>query len=135
MFKYVRRLAIATIMTFALIPASAALAFDGNRDSGKLIFLKMGKNKKACMTCHPKGLTTGDVIRGKDVPDLTKSVSRLSEKKLKSKALKHLLQEEDLDVTDEELNDLVTFVGLLPTMGFGPVPPEWESHVRKYVNR
>lgn len=133
MFKYAQRLAIATVLAFALVPATAALAFDGDRDKGKLIFLKMGRNKKACMTCHPMGLTTGEVIRGKDVPDLTKSSRRLSEKKLKSKALKHLLQEEDLDVTDEELNDLVTFVGMLPTMGFGPCPPEWEAHVRKYV--
>ena len=111
-----------------------ALSFSGNSDSGKRLFLSKGKNDKACMTCHPKGLTAGDVIRGKNVPNLTEVVAKLSQKKIRSKVIKHLLQEIDMDVTDDELEDLCTFVSDLPSKGFGPVPSEWEAHVKKYVD-
>jgi hypothetical protein len=68
------------------------------------------------------------------VPNLAEVVAKLSQKKIRSKVIKHLLQEIDMDVSDDELEDICTFVGDLPSKGFGSVPSEWEAHVKKYVD-
>lgn len=121
-----------------LLPAfapEAQAALGGDPAKGKIIFLKKGEGGKACMTCHPKGLTTGEVIRGKKVPNLTESAGKISEKKLIAKALKHLEEDAELQLSDAQFMDLVTFVSTLPTQGFGDVPPEWQAYVKEKVGK
>lgn len=121
-------LALSLVATF--IPEAQA-ALTGDPKKGKAIFLMKGQTGKACMTCHPKGFTTGEVIRGKKIPNLTESAGKISEKKLIAKALKHLEEDAELQLTDAQFMDLVTFVSTLPTQGFGDVPPEWQGYVKE----
>lgn len=120
-------LTLALVLAFA----PAALAFNGNPENGKRIFLKKGIDGKACMTCHPRGLTTGETYRGKDISDLTEGP--LSEAKLRKKTLK-FLEVQGMRLSPSELEDLLTFVERLPSTGFGPVPPAWQGYVRSKLN-
>lgn len=115
----------------ALLMGLPAQAFDGNAEKGKQIFMTMGKNDKACMTCHPKGLTTGKTYKGDDIPELT---DEISERKMTRKT-KRFLRVQGTQLTDAELNDLLTFVQRLPSKGFGPVPREWQAHVKKTLGQ
>lgn len=116
-----------TAATLVLSAAPAALAFDGDVQNGKRIFMVKGRDGKACMSCHPRGLTTGETYRGKDISDLTERTLRAS--KLKSKTVK-FLKVQGLQLSPSELEDLLTFVERLPSAGFGPVPPAWQGFVR-----
>lgn len=115
------------LIGLALVTALPAQAFDGNAERGKQIFMTKGSNDKACMTCHPKGLTTGKSYKGDDIPELTES---LSERKIMRKT-KRFLKVQGTQLTDAELNDLLTFVQQIPSKGFGPVPSEWQGYVKK----
>lgn len=106
-----------------------AEAFNGDPAKGKVIFMTKGRGDKACMTCHPKGLTTGETYKGDDIPELT---DPLSEGKLRRKTLR-FLKVQGMTLTPTELNDLLTFVQQIPSKGFGPVPPEWQAYVKKTV--
>lgn len=117
-------MAVAVLSLVAGLPAQA---FEGDPEKGKQIFMTKGRDDKACMTCHPKGLTTGKTYKGKDIPELT---DELSERKIKRKT-QRFLRMQGLQLTDAELADLLTFVQQLPTRGFGPVPPEWQGYVKK----
>lgn len=130
-------LAAATIaiVLSPLLSSNAIAALDGDRNKGKTLFLTKGKKGLACMSCHPTGLTTGEVIRGKKIPNLIESASRISEKKLIAKTLKHLEEDAQLELSDAQLIDLVTFVSTLPTQGFGAVPAEWESYVKEKLGK
>ncbi|GEM_PF-2095771 len=124
----------AALIAIVMAPAFASNAFaglDGDRHKGKVLFLTKGENGKACMTCHPKGLTTGEVIRGKKIPSLVESTGRISEKKLIAKALKHLDEDARFELSDAQFIDLVTFVSSLSTQGFGSTPPEWAGYVKE----
>lgn len=124
-------LTLATLTLTAALPLGAEAALTGDRNKGKLLFMTKGNSGKACMTCHPKGITTGEVIRGKKVPNLTESAAKISEKKLIAKALKHLEEDAELTLSDAQFMDLITFVHSLPTQGFGDVPSEWEGYVKE----
>lgn len=126
--------ALALTMLAAFTPDAQA-ALTGDRNKGKAIFLTKGKSGKACMTCHPKGFTTGEVIRGKKIPNLTESAGKISEKKLIAKALKHLEEDAELQLTDAQFMDLVTFVSSLPTQGFGDVPAEWQGYIKEKLGK
>lgn len=106
-----------------------ALAFDGDLANGKRVFMLKGQaeGNKACMTCHPRGETTGKMPNGKKIPSLTEE--ELSQKKLKSKSDK-FLKRMKLELNDKDTNDLYAFVESLPSKGFGPVPAEWEEYVK-----
>jgi cytochrome c553 len=121
------------LLALTSLSQPAIAAFDGDAGNGRKLFLAKGKNDKACMTCHPLGLTTGEVFRGKDIPDLVEAVKKLSEKKIRNRTNKHVFNVVDLEMTDSDLEDLCTFVAELPENGFGAVPVEWQAHVRKYV--
>jgi len=123
--------AAVALTLFAAQTPDAQAALAGDAKKGKAIFLMKGQNGKACMTCHPKGFTTGEVIRGKKIPNLTESAGKISEKKLIAKALKHLEEDAELQLTDAQFMDLVTFVSTLPTQGFGDVPAEWQGYVKE----
>ncbi len=110
--------------------ASPAFAFSGNVENGKKIFMTKGANGKACMTCHPAGLTTNETFKGKDIPDLVNE--RFNEAKIQKKTLKFLKYQE-MSLSTPELNDLLAFVQQLPDRGFGAVPSTWQAHVKKYV--
>lgn len=110
--------------------ASPAFAFSGNVENGKKIFMTKGANGKACMTCHPAGLTTNEQFKGKDIPDLVNE--RFNEAKIQKKTLK-FLKVQEMNLTPTELNDLLAFTQQLPDRGFGSVPPSWQAHVNKYV--
>jgi hypothetical protein len=92
--------------------------------------MQKGKDGKACMSCHPRGETTGEVFRGKDIPDLT--ARELGESKLRSKTQK-FLEVQGQQLSPAELEDLLTFVQGLPTKGFGPVPTAWQAYVRSKI--
>lgn len=115
----------------SLMAALPAQAFEGNPEKGKQIFMTKGKGDKACMTCHPKGLTTGDTYKGKDIPELTEE---LSERKITRKTLR-FLRMQGMTLSDAELTDLLTFVQQIPTRGFGPVPKEWQGYVKKKLGQ
>ncbi len=125
---------IAIVLTPFLTP-NAHAALDGDRHKGKILFLTKGKKGQACMTCHPIGLTTGEVIRGKKIPNLIESASRISEKKLIAKTLKHLEEDAQLELSDAQFIDLVTFVSSLPKDGFGPVPADWSGYVKEKLEK
>lgn len=128
-------LMLATVTLTVALPLDADAALSGDRNKGKLLFMTKGGGGKACMTCHPKGITTGEVIRGKKVPNLTESAGKISEKKLIAKALKHLEEDAELTLTDDQFVDLVTFVSTLPTQGFGDVPSEWQGYVKEKLGK
>lgn len=111
--------------------ALPAEAFNGDAASGKRLFMTKGSNDKACMTCHPKGLTTGETYKGKDIPELT---DELSEAKLRKKTLR-FLKVQGMSLSDQELTDLLTFVQRIPAEGFGPVPKEWQPYVKKTLGQ
>ncbi|HEY9897586.1 MAG TPA: hypothetical protein V6D00_00265 [Pantanalinema sp.] len=113
-----------------LAPIQPAQAFAGDPVNGKKIFMTKGPTGKACMTCHPKGLTTNDTFRGKDIPDLTAEV--FSERKIRSKTEK-FLKYQKMTLNEKELSDLLAFVSELPTTGFGSVPAEWKGYVQSKV--
>jgi mono/diheme cytochrome c family protein len=113
-----------------LLVAAPVQAFNGDPGNGKKLFMARGARQKACMTCHPAGKTTGESFRGDDIPDLTRKHS--SERKIRRMTLK-FLKHMELTLTDAEVDDLLTFVQQLPDRDFGPVPPEWQAHVKKYV--
>lgn len=115
-------------MTVWMPPAQA---FNGDPVRGKVLFMTKGQGGKACMTCHPKGLTTGETYKGKDIPELT---DELSEAKLRKKTLR-FLKVQGMTLTDSELNDLLTFVQRIPSQGFGPVPREWQGYVKKTLGQ
>ncbi len=126
------------VLALTLLPAlapDAQAALSGAPKKGKAIFMTKGGGGKACMTCHPKGFTTGEVIRGKKIPNLTESAGKISEKKLIAKALKHLEEDAELQLNDDQFMDLVTFVSTLPTQGFGDVPPEWQGYVKEKLGK
>ncbi|HEY9857683.1 MAG TPA: hypothetical protein V6D05_18195 [Stenomitos sp.] len=125
-------IAVSLVLLLAL-PVSAKL--DGDPIRGKKLFLTKGSNAQACMSCHPKGLTTGLVVRGKVVPNLTERVASISENKLLAKVLKHLDDDVGLDLSDDDVLDLVSFISTLPNKGFGDVPPEWSDYVRTKVKQ
>lgn len=104
-----------------------AMAFEGNAARGKVIFMTKGQGDKACMTCHPRGLTTGKTFKGKDIPELTEPIS---ERKLVRKT-RRFLKLQGMQLSEAEVTDLLTFVQRLPTQGFGPVPPDWKGYVDK----
>ncbi|MNS33618.1 hypothetical protein D3C72_657340 [compost metagenome] len=116
-------IALALILAFG----PTALAFNGNPENGKRLFMQKGPSGKACMTCHPKGLTTGETYKGKDIPDLTEGP--IAEAKLRKKTLK-FLEVQGLQLSPAELEDLLTFEAGLPSKGFGPVPAAWQGYVR-----
>jgi cytochrome c553 len=109
-----------------LFSSQTAHALEGDPVNGKRLFMTKGPTGKACMTCHPKGLTTGEDFRGKDIPDLTEEV--LSDGKVQKKTVK-FLKYQKMSLSSKELADLVKFTSQLPTTGFGSVPPEWKSYV------
>jgi cytochrome c553 len=111
-----------------LAATMSAYAVTSNAANGKKIFMTKGQGDKACMTCHPKGLTTGDTYRGKDIPDLTER--ELRERKLRSKTEK-FLKVQGMTLSDADMEDLLTFVRALPSQGFGSVPPEWRRYVQE----
>jgi hypothetical protein len=113
----------------ALAVVQSASAFSGNPANGKQIFMQKGSTGKACMTCHPMGGTTGETYKGKDISDLTDRALKAG--KLQSKTEK-FLKVQGLTLSPAALNDLLTFVEGLPSQGFGPVPPAWQAHVKKY---
>lgn len=132
--KWLAAATIAIVLSpFLSMPAQAVL--DGDRDKGRILFLTKGKKGQACMTCHPGGFTTGEVIRGKKIPSLVESASRISEKKLIAKTLKHLEEDVHLDLTDAQFIDLVTFVSSLPKEGFGSIPAEWNDYVKEKAGK
>ncbi len=110
--------------------ASPAFAFSGNVENGKKIFMRKGPSGKACMTCHPAGLTTKETFKGKDIPDLVNE--RFNTAKIQKKTLKFLKYQE-MSLSTSELNDLLAFVEQLPDRKFGSVPLAWQAHVKKYV--
>jgi cytochrome c553 len=110
----------------ALSVVLSASAFSGNLANGKRIFMQKGTNGKACMTCHPKGGTTGDTYKGKDIPDLADRPIKTT--KLQSKSEK-FLKVQGIALSAAEMNDLLAFVEVLPSQGFGPVPPAWQKFV------
>ncbi len=126
--------ALALAMLPSLAPDAQA-ALGGDKNKGKAIYMMKGQSGKACMTCHPIGLTTGEVIRGKKVPNLIESASKISEKKLIAKALKHLEEDAELQLSDNQFMDLVTFVSSLPSDGFGDVPAEWQGYVKEKARK
>lgn len=111
----------------SLALALPAQAFSGDPDRGKQLFMTRGAEGRACMTCHPEGLTTGERFKGKRIPDLQ---DPLSEAKIRRKTLR-FLRLQQMELSERELEDLLTFVQQLPTKGFGPVPREWQAHVTK----
>ncbi|MNL51750.1 hypothetical protein D3C87_1748730 [compost metagenome] len=113
-----------------LAMSQAAHALEGDPVNGKRLFMTKGVTGKACMTCHPKGLTTGESFRGKDVPDLTEEI--LSEQKVQKKTVK-FLKYQKMTLSSKDLADLVKFTRELPTTGFGTVPTEWKSYVQSKV--
>lgn len=125
-------IAVSLVLLLAL-PVSAKM--DGDPIRGKKLFLTKGSNAQACMSCHPKGLTTGQVIRGKVVPNLTERVASISENKLLAKTLKHLEDDVGLDLSDDDVIDLVSFISTLPYKGFGDVPPDWNEYVRTHLKQ
>lgn len=108
-----------------------AYAFNGDPAKGKALFMTKGSSGKACMTCHPKGLSTGETYKGKDIPELT---DELSEAKLRRKSLR-FLKVQGTTLSEAQLNDLLTFVQQIPSKGFGPVPREWQAYVKKTVGQ
>jgi len=110
---------------------SPAQAFSGDPAKGKILFMTRGTGDKACMTCHPKGLSTGETYKGKDIPELT---DELSEAKLRRKTLR-FLKVQGMALSEAQLNDLLTFVQQIPSQGFGPVPREWQAHVKKTLGQ
>ncbi|MBO9542180.1 hypothetical protein J7643_16450 [bacterium] len=122
-------------LLLAAIPQSASAELNGDPVKGKRIFMTKGDNDKACMSCHPKGFTTKEVVRGKQVPNLTERAGQISEKRLIAKALKHMEEDAGLDLTDAQFLDLITFVSQLPTKGFGDVPPEWQDYVNTKLKK
>ena len=110
--------------------ASPAFAFSGNVENGKKLFMSKGTNGKACMTCHPAGLTTNEPFQGKDIPDLVNE--RFSAVKIEKKTLK-FLKYQGMTLSGSDLNDLLAFVQQLPDRGFGPVPAAWQRHVATYT--
>lgn len=122
-------------LVFAALPQTASAELNGNAIRGKKIFMTKGENDKACFSCHPKGLTTKEIVRGKQVPNLTERAGQISEKRLVAKALKHMEEDAGLDLSDEEFLDLITFVSQLPTKGFGDVPPEWQEYANTKLKK
>lgn len=126
--RWARGLTVGVVLSFAL----SAYAFSGNAQNGKRLFMTKGPDGKACMTCHPQGLTTGETFKGKDIPDLTERP--LSDSKVRKRTLR-FLQVQGMTLTDSDLEDLLTFTSALPSQGFGPVPPEWRRYVQQKTIR
>src|SRR5690348_13906458 len=112
---WARGLTVGLVLSFAL----SAFAFSGNLQNGKRIFMTKGPSGKACMTCHPQGLTTGETYKGKDIPDLTERT--LPDDKVRKKT-QRFLDVQGMTLTPSDLEDLLTFTSALPTQGFGAVP-------------
>jgi cytochrome c553 len=117
------------------VPHSALAKLNGDPVKGKHLFMTTGDSGRACMSCHPMGLTTKEIVRGKQVPNLTERASQISEKRLIAKALKYMEENADLELTDAQFIDLITFVSQLPTKGFGEVPPEWQGYVKNKLKQ
>ncbi|HEY9899833.1 MAG TPA: hypothetical protein V6D00_11675 [Pantanalinema sp.] len=123
----------AALLTAA--PRTASAELNGDPVKGKRLFMTAGDSGRACMSCHPRGLTTKEIVRGKQVPNLTERAGQISEKRLIVKALKHMEENAALDLSDEQFLDLITFVSQLPTKGFGDVPPEWQEYVNARLKK
>lgn len=122
-----KRWVMALPVLLMLAVAGPAVAAGGNVENGKRLFMVKGTGGKACMTCHPRGLTTGETYKGKDIPDLTERA--LSESKLRRRTEK-FLKVQGMALSEAELEDLLAFVRQLPDQGFGPVPPAWQGFVK-----
>lgn len=100
--------AIASFLIGGILPVFADS--DAQLKLGKEVFTKKDSKNNACSTCHPKGGTNDSIVDGKKVPNLKKTVGKMSTEKIDEDVRKQAKLRSDLKFTEEELAALVKFV-------------------------
>lgn len=110
-FRILVSVAVVACVVGGALPSFAA--DDATLKLGKEVFKRKDDKKSSCNTCHPKGETNDAIVEGKKVPNLKKTVAKMSSEKVAEHVKDQVKKRMVYKLTDDEMAALSKFVEAL----------------------